>query len=285
VLVGSAVSVELIEDLDNTTYQAHPALSQSGAKLLLPPSCPAKFRYRMDHPPQAKPHFTFGHAAHRLVLGKGAEIVEVEADNWLTKAAKAQRDEALAAGLLPLLTEDVAKAHSLADAVRAHPLAGRLFAAGRAEQSVLWRDEQYGVDRRARFDWVPEERINGRLFLPDLKTTSSAEPGKFAKSLADFAYHQQASWYRDAAIAAALNDDPVFLLVAVEQEPPHVITVFLPDAEALAIATDLNALAMKIYKRCLVTDTWPGYSDSVVSLSLPRWYVKQTEEMLDNDNS
>jgi len=73
------------------------ALSCSGAKLLLPPYCPAKFFWRQDHP-ERKKVWDFGSGAHNLVLGNGPDIVEVTCDNWMTKAAKQQRDDARAGG-------------------------------------------------------------------------------------------------------------------------------------------------------------------------------------------
>ena len=47
------------------------SLSVSGAKLLLPPSCPAKFKERMDNPPPPKPHFDFGSIVHTLTPAPG----------------------------------------------------------------------------------------------------------------------------------------------------------------------------------------------------------------------
>ncbi len=70
-----------VYDIPEGAYFADPALSCSGAKLLLPPSCPALFRYRQDHP-EHKDVFDFGSAAHKMVLGAGPPIALVDAPDW-----------------------------------------------------------------------------------------------------------------------------------------------------------------------------------------------------------
>src|ERR1700744_1626704 len=52
-------------------------LSSSGARLLPPPSCPAKFRQYMNTPPRPRPEFDFGHLVHTGVLGTCSEIVVI----------------------------------------------------------------------------------------------------------------------------------------------------------------------------------------------------------------
>jgi hypothetical protein len=46
-----------VYDIAEDHYHADPvpggSLSNSGAKKLLPPSCPAKFAYEREHPPQS----------------------------------------------------------------------------------------------------------------------------------------------------------------------------------------------------------------------------------------
>src|SRR2546421_646443 len=82
----------LYEDLSVETYHADPvpvgSLSSSGARKLLPPGCPALFAYEREHPPEPTATFDLGHAAHKMVLGVGPEVVKIDADNWRTNAVK-----------------------------------------------------------------------------------------------------------------------------------------------------------------------------------------------------
>lgn len=270
-----------IRELDEHTYLTHPALSSSGARRLLPPSCPALFKHQQDNPPQSKPQFDFGHAAHMLVLGAGSEIISIDADDWRTSAAKAQRDAAYADGKTPLLRADVAVVEGMAQALRNHPIASAVFdpSSGKPEQSLFWTDKATGVECRARLDWLPYSH-DGRMVLPDYKTTASAAPGAFAKSCANYGYHQQAAWYIDAVRACGLADDVAFVFVAQEKTAPYLITVADLDADDLRIGDALNHLALEVYAECHATNTWPTYSDDVVHIRLPAWATRQSEDLL-----
>ena len=61
------------------------------------------------------------------VLGAGAEIAEIKARNWQTKAAQNDRDAARAEGFLPLLTHEHEQVKAMAAALRRHPVASALF--------------------------------------------------------------------------------------------------------------------------------------------------------------
>lgn len=144
-----------VYDIPDAEYHRDPveggSLSSTGARRLLAPSCPAKFRWYQQHP-EIKTEYDFGHAAHRAVLGIGAEIAVFGYDSWRTKAAKADKEAARAAGLVPMLEPDAEIVAAMADVLRAHEVAGRLFQPGRgvAEQTLVWRDRATGIMRRAR---------------------------------------------------------------------------------------------------------------------------------------
>lgn len=258
------------------------SLSSSGAKRLLPPSCPALFKWERDHGRAEKRAFDFGHAAHNLVLGIGADLAVVDAADWRTKAAQAKKTEAYASGQVPILAAGYQQVKDMAAVLRAHPYAGALFdpeRGGRPEQSAFWRDERHEVWRRARFDWLPAPLESGRMILPDYKSTVSAEPGAFAKAVANFSYHQQGDWYSEAVRALGLADVVVFVLVAQEKTPPYLITVGELDAEALRIGRHLNNQALGVFADCTATGTWPGYSTDVELLTLPRWAAYPYQEI------
>lgn len=281
---GPGIEPGIYPDLSIEAYHADRAsLSSSGARRLLPPSCPARFRWEQDHPQPHRQVFDFGTAAHRLVLGDGPELVAIEVDDWRTKAAREERDEVRAAGGVALLAAEYDQVHAMADAIRRHPVASALFApgSGRPEQSVFWRDEQSGVMRRARFDWLPHPRA-GRLIIPDYKTCRSADPAALARAVDEYGYHQQADWYRTAAQATGLGDEhTAFVFVCQEMTAPYLVTVFEPDMVALRIGAAKNRRAIETYARCTETGHWPAYADDIPYLSLPTWaQIRDTEEYL-----
>lgn len=274
-----------VYDLTDAEYHADPvpgrSLSSSGARKLLPPSCPALFHHEQLHGRSHKAAFDFGHAAHLKVLGAGPELVVIDADDWRTKAAREDRDAARAEGKVPLLRGDAQRVDDLAAAVRAHPIASALFCpdrGGRPEVSLFWPDTDTGIWRRGRLDWLPAPTPSGRVIVADLKTTPCAAPAAVMKSVANYGYHQQDQWYRDGIRALDIAEDPGFVFVFIEQEPPYLITVVELDDQALRIGAELNRRAINLYAHCREHDAWPGYAADVQLIGLPRWATYQHEE-------
>lgn len=255
-----------IYDMPEDEYHAHTALSVSGAKKLLPPSCPAIFRHEQTAGQRHRREFDFGHAAHLAVLGSGPELHVVSADNYQTKAARTERDEAYARGAVPLLAAEFDTVQAMAAALRSHPLAPQLFAGGGlAEQSLFWTDPATGVNCRARLDWLSHRVV-------DYKTSTSVDLGHISRAVESFGYYMQASWYLDGGIHLDLvPEDAEFLFVFQDKSPPHLVTVVELDETALKIGRERNQYAREIYRDCLESGVWPAYSDSVERISLPAW--------------
>lgn len=248
------------------------SLSSTGARKLLPPSCPAIFKWERDHP-VFKDTFDFGHAAHQTVLGAGPEIEIVHADDWRTKAAREAKDAARAAGRVPLLAKDYAVVQDMAAALRKDPVAAALINPGKGmpEQTIVWEDERTGIWRRALLDWLPDENLPGRLIVSDYKTTVSANPEAIQKTAYSYGYHQQADWYLDGVKALDLGEDPAFLFIFQEKTPPYLVTVAELDVIALKLAREKNREAIDVYRECVANDRWPGYSDEIELIPLPSW--------------
>lgn len=259
-----------IVDLSDADYFAHPAFSHSDCKLLLETS-PAKYRWIKDNGERPyKAEFEFGHVVHELCLGVGAGIVPIEAADWRTKAAKEQRDEALAAGRYPILVADLAEATACADAVRAHPLAAKLLDhLDHAEKVAVWDDN--GIERKAKID-----AVCGRFGI-DLKTTGDASNDEFGKSAGKYAYYSQDAWYRDALRACFGIDDPKFLFIVVEKNPPFLVNVIELDPYAVELGAKRNQRGIDLYRQCVNTGFWPAYGDGINQVTLPRWAEIQEE--------
>jgi hypothetical protein len=271
----------VILDLPDTTYHGHAgSLSASGAKLLAPPAaCPAKFRWLQDNP-ETKRVYDFGHAAHRLVLGKGADLEVLPYDSMRSGAAKEAEAAARTAGKVPILANEYERAKEVAAAVQRDPLAAEVFSDGEAEVSLFWPDEETGVIRRARFDWLKHPVDGKRRVIGDLKTTRSAEPATFGRSAADFGYAISAANYVDGAIACGLADDPLFVFVAAEKEAPFVVSTFYATEDVIELGRALMRSALRTYAECLAADKWPGYIDGPAPLELPIYYTRNLEDLI-----
>jgi PDDEXK-like domain of unknown function (DUF3799) len=284
---NAAFEAGVYDGMPEHVYHGDPvpggSLSSSGARKLLPPSCPARFRHDLDHPPLSTPNMERGTAAHRLVLGTGAEITEVDAPDWRTKAAQEKRDKARADGKVPLLAAEYRKVRDMAAALRAHPLASALFNpdSGRAEQSLFWQDALTGIWRRARLDWMPDADARERLIAVDYKTTTSADPDGIAKSVYTFGYYMQAPWYLDGLQALGLAEDPAFVFVFQETAPPYLVNAIQLDWLALRTGYDRNRRAIERYRDCMNSGIWPGYTPDIRDLptiSLPHWAARHLDE-------
>jgi hypothetical protein len=266
----------IVQDLSHEVYLAHPALSASGAKTLVRPGGPARFRHERDNPRPPTDAMDLGTAAHAAVLGTGPAIAVVDADSWRTKAAQQQRDQARAEGLVPMLFADARKVADMAAALRAHPIASRLLHpdTGAPEVSLFYRDPQYGVDRRCRVDWLRDPDPNGRLLLVDYKTTKSADPAAVDRAIADYGYHLSGAWYRDVIVGLGLARSVPVVLVFQETSAPYLVHVVELDAPWLRIGEDLARRALRIFAECTASGDWPGYQDITLSTP-PPWLLNR----------
>lgn len=281
--MSDAVTEPGVYAMDDATYHADPvpdpgSLSSSGARRLL--HAPALFHHERTHPRPPTTAFNIGHAAHALVLGYGPELVVIDAPDWRTKDAKQRRDDAYAAGEVPLLPHEHAQVTAMAQALREHQVASALFdpQSGDPERSLFWWDN--GVARRCRLDWLPHT-VAGRMIVADYKTTVNADPAKFSRTAADFGYHQQHAWNLDGVRALGLHDDPAFVFVLQEKEPPYLVSVVELDTDAVAVGDLLNRRALELFAECCETGVWPGYSDEVEQVGLPGWYLRQHMDALE----
>jgi PDDEXK-like domain of unknown function (DUF3799) len=277
------------DGIPNDVYQADPvpseSLSSSGARRILPPSCPALFRYELDHGGRAStPAQEFGSAAHRLLLGDGPELYVYEPFDGRTKVGKDEAlklAEARAAGLTPISTADHARAVAMVEELRKHKLAAALFdpEIGKAEQSAFWIDRETGAWCRCRYDFLPEAS-GGRLIFPDYKTTDRLDDESIRKDIAKWRYHQQLDFYERGAQALGLAQLVTGVLVFQMRTAPYLVRVVQPDAEARELAHARNRYAIDLYARCKAADEWPGYGDDVHTASLPTWAIFQDQENL-----
>lgn len=274
----------LYRGMSDVEYHGDPvpggSLSSTGARMLLPPNCPAMFAYQRENGRPDTNAFDLGHAAHHLVLGRGPNLVEVEG-KWNTNAAKEDVAAVRANGGVPLHTEDLATVKAMAAAIRAHPVASRVFDPenGDAEVSIFWQDEQSGITRRSRLDWLPHDR-GQRLVIPDYKTCDNADPAAFVRNAISYSYHQQHAWEIDAVRSQGIGDEEVrFVFVAQEKKPPYLLSIVQLDVVAYRIGHRLNREAIEVYARCTKDNRWPGYNgDELALMPLPVYYERQFEE-------
>lgn len=260
----SDISPGFYDDIPEADYHDdRESLSVSGAKVLL--RSPALFRYQQDNPVH-KDVFDIGTAAHSLVLGVGAPIARIEADDWRGKGAREARDAARLNGSTPLLAKDHDVVQAMADKLSEHTLAMRLLSAGKPEVSAYALDEETGVMRRGRLDWL------GSSVLTDYKSCVSADPRDLAGrygAVKKWGYDKQAAWYTDLARDLG-HPAAAFAFIFQEKTAPYQVTVAYVDDADLYDARAANRHALERFRDCTESGLWPAYipEDSAVRLSL-----------------
>jgi hypothetical protein len=263
-----------------------PTLSASIAKLIVAKSplhaWSAHPRLNPDYKRDDDDRFDVGTVTHSILLEGNWDIVEVcEFDSWRTKDAKAQAEEARAAGKIPLLGKHYDEVAAMVHAVRMQlptlDVVPDVFCDGKPEQAVVW--EQDGVVCRCLIDWLHDDYSA----IDDLKTTSrSADPDAWTKTMFGFGGDIQVAFHR-AGVKAATGVEPEFRFLVAETTPPFAVSVVSLDPEALALANDRMNYAVKLWRECLETDSWPGYSSRVHYVSTPgyleyAWLEKEARE-------
>lgn len=249
-------------DMDEPTYLAdRDSISASGAKRLL--KSPAHFLL----PQWFSDAADLGSAFHTETLGIGQEVVVIDAASWRGKEAQEAQATARAEGKAPILAKDVATVKAMADAVRRHPTARKLLdQPGKPELSAFWRDDEWGVTRRARFDYLTDTAVN-----VDLKSTVSVDRKDIARTVVNFGYDLSVAWYEDVAHGLDM-DLAATALVFIEKAPPYRVRVVELSPEFHERGRRLANRALAIYRECREADSWPHYDDpDFTTIHPPAW--------------
>lgn len=285
-----------IYDLTEEEYHSdpcpEPSLSASIAKKIVGQS-PAHARHA--HPRlnpafarEEKEIFDRGTVAHALLL-QGIERAEIIAeavdakgvrrdiDDWKLADAKRQRDEARAAGKIPILEKHWATVQQMIERCREqiaqHKEASDAFTEGKPEQTIIWREDN-GVWCRAKLDWLHDSRLK----IDDYKSTGrDVDPESIGRNAVDNLEIQEAFYRR--GIKALTGNDPAFRFVCQENVEPYAVSVigFGPDFQWMGDAK--VEYAIRIFGKCLKSGRWPGYPDRICYPMLPKWAEEAWERM------
>ncbi len=282
-------------DIPSADYFADPcespSLTQSIASVLLERSPRhAALRHPRLNPawePYEDSKFNIGNAAHKLLIGRGKELVIVEADDWRTKDAKAARAEAQEAGKVAILVHQHRTAEAMAEAFREQvwsikelEMAFLPGAGGHGEVVII--AEYEGVILRSMVDWMRDP-----CHLDDLKTTGiSASPDRLPYAMAD------GGWDLQAAIQERILDvlDPstagrrhhYFYLQ--ENDDPYEVTVCELPESVMTIGRAKLDKAIGIWRTCIQSGRWPGYPRLVHSPAYPPYLEARAIEQLTGES-
>lgn len=238
-------------------------------------------RLNPNHEPQQSGRFDLGHAFEDVLLRGGTNLAVVAFDDWRTTAAKQQRDEAHAANKTPVLAKDADRVVSMVAACRQQlehhdpAIVGSLvYGLGVSEEALIWQED--GAWCRALLDWRPNDN---RVFI-DVKTTSTkATADGWGRSVFwDTGCDIQAAWYLRAIRKVLDVEDATFAFLVVEVDPPHAMSVMIPDRSTLHIGEAKVERGLELWRWCMKHDRWPAYPREAQLISPSPWQMALHED-------
>jgi hypothetical protein len=254
-----------------------PSLSSSIAKILLTQSPMhawlAHPRLNPKYRPDESSRFDLGSAAHALLLEGEDRMVVVDASDWRTKAAQAERDDARTKGMFPILRHQFHDVTNMVQEARkfiaSTELAG-IFENCKAEQTCVWTDGE--IHCRARLDWLTDDR----LVILDYKSTDDARPETFIRQIARMGYDLQAEFYVKAVEECA-QVSPTFVFLAQEITAPYSCSLVGLSNAYREIGKAKVGGAMDRWARSISSGKWPAYSAAVHYAEPSAWQVTAME--------
>jgi hypothetical protein len=260
-----------------------PSLNQSIAHVLLtqtPLHAYAKHPRLGNQPSETTIPKIEGTVIHALLLGKGAESIDVLAfDNYRTKAAQTARDDSINAGRTPVLASKHAEIVTAADTIRRN-LAdqGVDFTGGMTEVPIEWQEEgnEGLVLCRGRLDFLKLEASSALILDP--KKIVSADPLTCSRSAEDFGLFVQRAAYVSAVekLRSELAGRVKFKFVFMEIEAPYAVAVRECSGVAEWFGEQRWRRAVVTWEKCLKTGHWPGYP--VEPLEVRTWAANEEEK-------
>ncbi len=124
---------------------------------------------------------------------------------------------------------------------------------------------------RARLDWLHDDHLT----IDDLKSTkASADPRAWQRTMVGMGAEIQARFYQ-RGLKAITGREPAFRFCVAECAAPYAISV-VDVAPALAALADAKIdYALRVWKRCLSTGEFPGYTRKVASVDAAGWMETQ----------
>lgn len=258
------------------------ALSPSTGHLILKSPKQAWWKKFGGGPREYTDATEFGTLCHALLLG-GQDIVCVDADDWRTKKAQADRAEARAAGKIPVLKAKLQAAEDTANDVRRRLLErGYDLTKGERELDVTWREGN--VLCRGRIDWWEYETARWL----DLKFVADASMRKCVLHMIEYGAAIQWAAYTSALekrhpeLAGRIQGRFGFF----EPDPPSEFCIRPLAGTMRTVGRSRWRRAVATWQSCLERYgadpdvPWPGYEDDESEMEAPTWVLEIEEQKM-----
>lgn len=226
-----------------------------------------------------KAEFDRGSAAHALLLEGEDRMQVIDADDYRTKIAREQRDDARMAGKHPMLASVYEDVKAMAAIARERinecgDLSGYTLDNGQPEQTAIWQDVG-GIWCRARFDWISYDRT---LILDYKTTAASANPFDWTRTMLGMGGEFQGAFYLRANAKTGGARDVRFIFIVQEVEPPYAVSLCGLSPGLVELGNVKVKQAINDWRECIDKNEWPAYSRRVHWLEPPAWEITKWEE-------
>lgn len=218
-----------------------------------------------------------GSGSHAKLLGGAERIAWCDATyasgkrkgevvtDWTARDAQEFQRVARADGLIPMLAHQepvLDKMSAIARQVLEQ------FGAGDCEQTLTWQEGETWL--RCRPDWL---RGNRKLVV-EYKTAKNADPADWIKtSCMGGGYDIQAALNLRGLDAILGEEEREFIFLVQEIEEPYLCSLIGAGPLMLELAHKKIEAGLRVWRRCMSEDRWPGYDTRIHWADPPSWAV------------
>ena len=256
--------------LDERHYHDSFGMGQSSLKEIL--KSPKHFKHRQENPIEQSAAMEFGSAVHKLFFEPKVFTNYFFDTGSVTKQSKTKWAQLIEdnPGKTPLKGAIMDSVRSCVKSIRSHELAMSFLDPN--EEDTFVELAAYGfIDDRLLSRGKIDAMKPKRKMISDLKTTRDVTPHSFQTSVHNFKYDFQSAYYLDLFSKVTNIKFEVFAFVCVESAPPYDIQCYVADPSMIARGREDYRHAIDKYVECTASNSWPGYEQKVLNLTLPAW--------------
>jgi hypothetical protein len=279
-------------DVSMHDYLTMPAVSASLLKAMYT-RCPRAAWFESWLNPKYEPDLSSkaqnaGSIAHCILLEGSTESVAVIDPRdypgkkggipvgWTTDAIKEARDNAIAAGKIPIFPDHMVEIEAMVDAARDFLDSVKndepaIYAAfqpdgGQSETTIVWNEGKTLCRIR------PDRISSDRKLIVDYKTGgTSAEPDQWGRTqMIRMAYYVSASFYK-RGVEATFNVSPAYVYLVQQQDAPYLCSLVGVDPHAFDLGARIIDQALRQWQECEASGKWPGYPTHICYPEIPSW--------------
>lgn len=192
---------------------------------------------------------------------------------WNKNPWKAEKDAIEERGLIPIKQADWSDALTLHDlCYEDEEFRAFMEAPGENEVTLIWIDPLTELRCKGRVDRLIQ--CENLTILLDFKSMTTANDFACSRADAEWDYPQQASHYERGANVLGLPD-PLFVIAAIEKEPPGGLNLHHLPLQCRSIADMRNQEMLMRIRDCMASGKWPSYTSGLKEIDVPPWWYEK----------